>query len=184
MYGDISICTSPTSDHCWQQAIFPFYPPKALKAGEKLRCAVSVYDNKLMVCPKVDTEPEVVDLISRVILRSTSDVNMPAMHNTTIKRFFMQSIDASAFKRIIDCTDLLLFNEKLPVEKRKKAMEKNTEDSTIHSGAKDDENDKTSVNEDCFRYSAMVASDNALIRYASEKPVRKMSDGNFYLSET
>ncbi|KAI1705375.1 ribosomal protein l11 methyltransferase (PrmA) domain-containing protein [Ditylenchus destructor] len=120
LFDDIELCTAPEENLCWQQAIFPFYPPKKLEPGQKLRFEVFVRDHKLHCLPLMDTwygnassgsekNPEKsYTLPMRQILKAPADVDFSCMHNMAIREFFWQSLFERRIGSAIDCTDLLI----------------------------------------------------------------------------
>lgn len=100
VYDDIELCTDPDENLCWQQAVFPFYPPRHVTAGDKQRFEVFVRDEKLHVNPS-GPSPE------KHILKGP-ELDFKAMHDEKIREFFRNALRKGGFRNALDCTDLLV----------------------------------------------------------------------------
>lgn len=100
IYEDIGLCTDPEENLCWQQVVFPFYPPRPVSAGEKLRFEVFVRDEKLHVNPR-GPPPE------KQVLKGP-DLDFSSMHDANIRGFFRNSLAKGNYRSALDCTDLLV----------------------------------------------------------------------------
>lgn len=112
MFDNLFFDTSPLGEsHSYQQAVFPFYPPKIMLKGETFSCKIYVENNQLRVCPFTDTGP--TGHQQRVVLRALSELNFPLMHNDDVMSFFQNAVKTGKFQDVIDCTDLLIYSDKL-----------------------------------------------------------------------
>ncbi|KAI3420184.1 protein arginine methyltransferase 10 [Globodera pallida] len=108
LFANIEICTSPEEGFCWQQALFPFYPPLSVSAGDSLHFKVFVKDQTLHVQPLHNNCPNLPSP-ERELLRAPSTLDLLAMNDPSISLFFSRSIRLhQPLACVLDCSDLLL----------------------------------------------------------------------------
>lgn len=111
LFNDIYLDSSPFNDATsYQQAVFPFYPPKYMRKGETFLSKIYVKNNQLRACPFIDYGP--TENQDRVYIRETSQLNLLLMQNYNIINFFKTVVKNEQFNDVMDCTNLLIYSKK------------------------------------------------------------------------
>ncbi|KAL3120320.1 hypothetical protein niasHT_001133 [Heterodera trifolii] len=115
LFDGFEICTSPAEGFCWQQALFPFYPPLYVNAGDSLHFEVFVRDHTLHVQPKHSSKCSFWPSPPRELLRAPSSLDLLAMNDPSIAIFFSRALRSlRPHSSVLDCTDLLLTVDDCP----------------------------------------------------------------------
>jgi len=118
VFDGVELCTAPKEETCWQQSVFPLYPPITVAKGDRLKFELLVRDEKLFI-RNLNPPPPNNDGRPRQLLRAPPDFDLLGINDRQILDFYLNSI-VGALERaergrrkgglasLLDCTDLLV----------------------------------------------------------------------------
>jgi hypothetical protein len=113
VFEGVELCTAPKEETCWQQSVFPLYPPITVTKGERLKFELMVRDEKLFIR---NMNPSLTnDGRPRQLLRAPPDFDLLGVNDRRIVDFYLNAILGALGRErrrksasLLDCTDLLV----------------------------------------------------------------------------
>lgn len=104
LYDNIELITEPDGGLCWQQTIYPLYPPQEIRTiGQEFSFQLCYSDGKLTL--RIISEQRTNE---KVMIDSENTLDIYSMNNKSLRQFYAEIIENEDFETLVDATNLCL----------------------------------------------------------------------------